>query len=280
MKDKSVIKIDVDGVLRERLSRYYRYIPRFMVKWLERTICQDRLNALLESNKGKIDADFCHGVLQDLNVSYEVVGEENMPSTDNRRVVYVSNHPLGALDGIVMIDYISRCYGGNVKFIVNDLLMAVRPLKGVFVPINKHGRQSRAAMSAVDDAFAGNAPLIVFPAGLCSRRQADGSVKDLDWQKMFVSKASKYKRDIIPVYFDAENSSFFYKFAKLRTRVGIKFNIEMLYLPREIFRKENARFKLYMGKPISCGSLIEGNMTATRRASEIKKVVYNLKNCF
>ena len=143
MKDETLMKIDVDGVLRQRIPRYYRYIPRFIIKWLERTICQDRMNELLEKNKSKTNAEFCAGVLEDLNISYEVIGEENLPPVENRRVVIVSNHPLGALDGMTMIDYITKRYGGNVKFVVNDLLMAIKPLNGVFLPINKHGKQSR-----------------------------------------------------------------------------------------------------------------------------------------
>ncbi len=277
MKDETLMKIDVDGVLRQRIPRYYRYIPRFIIKWLERTICQDRMNELLEKNKSKTNAEFCTGVLEDLNISYEVIGEENLPPMENRRVVIVSNHPLGALDGMTMIDYITKRYGGNVKFVVNDLLMAIKPLNGVFLPINKHGKQSRNSSNAIDEAMAGNDPIIIFPAGLCSRRQPDGTICDLEWRKMFVNKSVEYQRDVIPMYFDAENSSFFYKFAKLRMRLGIKFNIEMIYLPREIFRSENAKFLIKVGKPISWSTLNSGKHASTQ-ASKIKSIVYNLKN--
>lgn len=277
MNEESEIKIDVDGVLRQRLSRYYRFIPRFVIRWVERTICQDRINEMLERNRGRRDADFCRGVLDALNIGYDVSGEENLPPVDGRRVVFVSNHPLGALDGMTMIDYVTRRYGAGVKFVVNDLLMAIKPLNGVFLPINKHGKQSREASIAVDEAFAGENPIIIYPAGLCSRRQADGSICDLQWRKMFVNKCIEYKRDVIPVYFDAENSSFFYKFAKFRTRVGLKFNIEMIYLPREIFRKENAHFPIKTGKPIAWENL-RGGKEAQAQATEIKEIVYNLKN--
>jgi putative hemolysin len=206
-----------------------------------------------------------------------VIGEENLPPVENRRVVIVSNHPLGALDGMTMIDYITKRYGGNVKFVVNDLLMAIKPLNGVFLPINKHGKQSRNSSNAIDEAMAGSDPIIIFPAGLCSRRQPDGTICDLEWRKMFVNKSVEYQRDVIPMYFDAENSSFFYKFAKLRMRLGIKFNIEMIYLPREIFRSENAKFLIKVGKAISWSTLNSGKHASTQ-ASKIKSIVYNLKN--
>ncbi len=277
MDNEALMKIDVDGVLRQRIPRYYRYIPRFIIRWLERTVCQDQLNDLMVKNGDKTDAEFCAGVLESLNISYDVVGEEKLPSIENRRVIIVSNHPLGALDGMTMIDYITKRYGGNVKFVVNDLLMAIKPLSGVFLPINKHGKQSRNSSNAIDQAMAGNDPIIIFPAGLCSRRLRNGEICDLEWRKMFVNKSVEYQRDIIPVYFDAKNSSFFYKFAKLRVRLGLKFNIEMIYLPREIFRSENAKFSIKVGTPISWKNLTIGKY-ALKQAAEIKEIVYNLKN--
>ena len=194
----------------------------------------------------------------------------------NRRVVIVSNHPLGALDGIALIDWVSKIYGPGVKFIVNDLLMAVKPLDNVFLPINKHGKQSRKSSSNIEEVFAGNDPIIIFPAGLVSRKRDEG-IRDLKWQKMFISKAVQYHRDIIPVYFDGKNSPFFYNFAKLRTRVGLKFNIEMIYLPREIFRSRHARFTIVAGKPIPYNRF-KGGRNAAIEAKAMKRIVYDLKS--
>ena len=273
MNESSVIKIDVDEVLRSRLPRHYRYIPRFVIRWIERTICQEQLNELLQSNAGKVDADFCNGVLKDLNISLDIKGSENLPPREKNRVVIVSNHPLGGLDGIALIDFFSRYYGGKIHFIVNDLLMAVKPLNGVFLPINKHGKQSRQSFQAIEDAFAGNNPIIIFPAGLVSRKGKNGVVADLKWQKMFLGKAIQHQRDVIPLHFGGENSPFFYNFAKLRTRMGLKFNIEMIYLPREMFRSRDATFTISIGSPIPWQSL-----TNTReKADEIKQIVYSLK---
>lgn len=278
MNQSSIIKIDVDKVLRERLPRHYKFIPRGVIRWVERTICQERLNALLESNKGKVNADFCRGVLHDLNISINVTGEDNFKPQENRRVVIVSNHPLGGLDGIALIDYVSRRYGGKIHFVVNDLLMAIKPLSGVFLPINKHGRQSRKSFEAIEEAFAGDDPIIIFPAGLVSRKGKNGVVADLKWQKMFVNKSIEFRRDVIPLFFDGENSSFFYNFAKLRVRLGLKFNIEMIYLPREIFLRENSTFDISIGKPISWQALRDASTAGAQAvADEIRLTVYGLK---
>lgn len=279
MNQSSIIKIDVDAVLRERLPRYYRYLPKFIIRWIERTICQERLNKLLESNNGKYDADFCNGVLKDLNISINPIGYENLPPKDNRRVVIVSNHPLGGLDGIALIDFISNYFGNKIHFIVNDLLMAIKPLNGVFLPINKHGRQSRQSLQAIEEAFAGNDPIIIFPAGLVSRRGKNGIIRDLKWQKMFINKCIEYHRNVIPLFFNGNNSPFFYNFAKLRTQLGIKFNIEMIYLPRELFRCENSTFTISIGSLINWQSLQPKNgQSAQDKADEVKQIVYNLTN--
>ena len=275
-RDERVIKIDLDGVLRSRLPRYYRFIPRWFIRKLERIICQDELNALLESNAGKRDADFCAGVLSDLDVSYDVEGLGRVAKVAGGRPTFVCNHPLGALDGIVMIDFVTRHFGRGVKFVVNDLLMAIEPLRGTFVPVNKHGAQQRGAVSDVDAAFASAAPVIVFPAGLCSRRGNDGVVCDLTWNKMFVNKCIEHHRTVVPVFFDGYNSNFFYKFAKLRVAAGLKFNIEMVRLPREVFLNRGKRFAIHIGDPIGWESL-RGGKDALSQAAAIKDAVYNLK---
>ncbi len=271
-KDDDIMKIDVDAVLKTRVARYYRFIPNGLVRWLERTICQDGLNELLEHNRGKHGAAFCHAVLKDLGVSYDVSSAGFLPK--DKRVIIVSNHPLGALDGIVMIDWIAKFYGKDVKFVVNDLLMNVKPLREVFLPVNKYGRQKKKDSTAIDEYMAGDDPIIIFPAGLVSRKQP-GGIRDLRWQKMFINKAVEYKRDIIPVFFDAKNSSFFYNFAKMRTLAGLKFNIEMIYLPREIFRCQGAKFHIKVGSPLSY-TIFHGGSKALEEARRVKQIVYNL----
>jgi len=277
MNEDSVMKIDVEAVLRTRAPRYYRWIPRVAVRLLERIIHQDDLNGLLLSNAGRRDAEFAAGVLADLGVTYEVDGEERIPPVSERRVTFVCNHPLGALDGIALIDFVSRRYGGDVKFIVNDLLRAVEPLSGVFVPINKHGSQSRTEVCGVDAAFAADNPVIVFPAGLCSRKDRTGAVRDLPWQKMFVNKCVEHRRRVIPLLFQGENSKFFYNFAKLRASMGVKFNLEMVLLPREVFLQRGRRFTVKVGLPISPDEL-RGGRGAAGQAAAIRDLVYQLKS--
>ena len=269
------LEINVEEVIRQRLPRYNRFIPRCLIRRLERTICQDELNKLLRDNFPKRDAEFCRGVINDLKVSVNFFNIENIPPIEQSRVLFVSNHPLGGLDGIALIDFVERHYGIAPQFIVNDLLSAIEPLSDTFIPINKHGAQSRKAVEVLDNAFASDRPLIMFPAGLVSRRGKKGVIADLQWQKMFIAKAKEYKRDIIPLHFYGENSSFFYKFAKFRQRIGLKFNIEMIYLPREVFRSKGKSFDVVVGTPISFSSL--DDMPPMQKAQQIRQLIYSLQ---
>lgn len=278
METTENLQIDVDAVLRQRAAKYYRLIPKSLIRWLERTICQNEMNDFLRRHGHKRDAEFCHSLVYDeLDIKVDFVGEENLPPADQRRVLFVSNHPLGGLDGMILIDYLQSRYGGKLGFVVNDLLSAVKPLEGVFLPINKHGAQSRQSVAAIDDFFASDNPMVMFPAGLVSRRQKKGVIKDLEWQKMFVTKARQSGRLIIPVHFCGENSPFFYKFAKFRKNIGLKFNIEMIYLPREVFRARGKHFEVIFGKPLSLDTYAKG-MPAAEVAQNIKEMVYELQN--
>lgn len=273
--DAEVINIDIDAVLRQRLGKYYKFIPKVVVRKLKRTICQDQLNEMLRVNRGRTGSEFCRGVIDHLNVNVTFKGTENLPS--DSRAVIVSNHPLGGLDGMIYIDYIARRYGVEPWFVVNDLLMAIKPLCNVFIPVNKHGKQSRESLRALDDALAGNRPIIIFPAGLVSRRKKGGGIADLQWQKMFVNKCKEFKRPIIPAYFSGQNSPFFYNFAKLRAKIGLKFNIEMIYLPGEVFKSANAHYTVTFGRPVEWTAL-ESGKNAQHTADAIREKTYSLGN--
>lgn len=274
------MKIDVDKVLRERLPRHYKYIPRFVVHWLERTICQDKLNAILLKMAGKNSVDAATAALDEMDITVKATGLDRLP---DGRYMFVSNHPLGGLDGLALISLLGQRYDRKIKFLVNDLLMAVEPLRGVFLPVNKYGSQSRTAASQIEEALKSDNQFITFPAGLCSRMQPDGNIADLPWQKATVVHAVNYQRDIVPIYFDAVNSRFFYRFAKWRKRLGIKFNIELVFLPKEMIKKCGSTLHAVIGEPIPWDSLDGAH--PKQEAARLREMVihmnpttHNLKN--
>ena len=265
------MKIDVDQVLRDRLPKHYRYIPRFMVRWLERTICQDRLNAILKKMAGKNSVDAATAALDEMNINVEVTGLDQLPEG---RYMFVSNHPLGGLDGLALISLLGNRYDHHIKFLVNDLLMAVEPLREVFLPVNKYGRQSRVNATQIEEALESDNQFITFPAGLCSRMQPDGTIADLTWQKAAVVHAVNHQRDLVPVFFDARNSRFFYRFAKWRKKLGIKFNIELIFLPKEMIKQCGSTLRVIVGKPVPYTSL--DTSRPKKEAARLRDIVYSM----
>ena len=265
------MKIDVDKVLRERLPRHYRYLPRMVVRWLERVICQDRLNVILQEMAGKNSVDAATAALHEMDIKVEATGLEKLP---DGRFMFVSNHPLGGLDGLALISLLGNRYHHNIKFLVNDLLMAVEPLRGVFLPVNKYGKQSRSYATQIEEALKSDNQFITFPAGLCSRMQDDGSIADLPWQKTAVVHATGYQRDIVPVFFDARNSKLFYRFAKWRKKLGIKFNIELILLPKEMLKQSGSTLRVIIGDPIPWATLDASH--PKQEAARLRDIVYSM----
>lgn len=275
MQGGQPIKLDVGQVLKDKLGARSKYIPRFVVRGMEKIIHQNELNELLANNFPARGASFCEGVLDDLHVQLNIIGRENLP--DDSRIILVSNHPLGGLDGVTMIAWLSRHYGRTARFVVNDILMAVEPLKECFLPVNTHGAQNRDSSRRLVEAMESDDPVVIYPAGLVSRLGDDGRVADTPWRKMFVQKAIEFRRTVVPVYFSARNSKLFYRLARFRKRIGLKFNYEMVLLPREIFRARNASFTLTVGKPLSWEELRQMDNHGAA-ASRIQSLVYSLSN--
>ena len=265
------MKIDVDKVLRERLPKHYKHIPRFVVRWLERTICQEQLNAILEKMAGKNSVDAATAALEEMDITVKATGLEHLPEG---RYMFVSNHPLGGLDGLALISLLGNRYDKRIKFLVNDLLMAVEPLRGVFLPVNKYGKQSRINATQIEEALASDNQFITFPAGLCSRMQPDGAIADLTWQKSAVVHAVSHQRDIVPIFFDAKNSRFFYQFAKWRKKLGIKFNIELIFLPKEMIKQCGSTLHFIVGEPIPWDSLDASH--PKQEAARLRDIVYSM----
>ena len=245
--ENNILSVDIEKVIRGKSQKLADRLPRFVLNYIKKTIHQDEINRLLLENREYTGVEFASHILKDLDVSYRVHFSGKRPAPDGR-YIFVSNHPLGGLDGMILISYIGSSFG-DVKFIVNDLLMYIRPLAPVFVPVNKYGRMRHDNTRMFQETFDSDSQILYFPAGLCSRL-IKGKVTDLDWKKTFVTKAIESRRDIIPMFFSGENSRRFYRLANLRKKLGIKVNIETFLLPDEMFRKKGSAFDLYIEEPI------------------------------
>lgn len=244
----SALQVDVKQTIASKNKKLANRLPRFVIRWIEKLIHQDEINRFLAKHEHDTPIEFAtNGLAEFAQASITVTNEEKMPKEG--RYIVVSNHPLGAIDGLAMISLIGK-YRSDIKFPVNDLLMAIQPMHGIFIPINKHGKNSAEAAQQLHDAFASNDLIIYYPAGLCSRK-IKGQIQDLEWKKTIIQKAIAYQRDIIPAYFEGKNSNRFYRIANWRKRLGIKPNLEMILLPDEMVRQKGNKFSVTFGVPIS-----------------------------
>ena len=238
--------IDIKAVFADKNPKLARMLPGFIFTYLKRIVHQDFLNEFLKKYGDKFDLEFIDASIKDFNVTIKLRGEENIPKTG--KYIFASNHPLGGFDGIVLMHTISK-YHKKFRFLVNDLLMNLSNIKGLFIPINKHGKQATDAAKIMEDAFRSDIQILTFPAGLVSRK-IKGQIIDLEWKKNFITKAIQYKRDVVPVHMSGQNTNFFYRLANLRKFLGVKSNIEMLYLVDETYKHRNKTIEVSFGKPI------------------------------
>jgi putative hemolysin len=271
MAEITTFYIDVQKIIRTKAPEASKKIPRIAIWLLVKLIRQDGLNQFLKSAGKATGVEFMDHAVSYFDVKLQIKGENNLPDSQAKSI-FASNHPLGGLDGICLSSYLGKHYNGRIKYLVNDLLYFIEPLQDIFVPINKHGAQGKTGAQTLNEALASDNQIITFPAGLCSRK-TNGIICDTDWKKMFITKAIEYQRDIVPVFFEARNSGFFYRLANLRKKFGIKFNIEMLFLPRELFKAAGSTYTVYFGKPIPWQTF-DSTKTPQQWADWVKETVY------
>ncbi len=264
-------KIDIESVFRSKNPGMYRLLPGFVFSWLKRTIHEAEMNDFLSKNRDLRDVAFAQKILDYFGIAVEYQGLENIPRTGP--VILVSNHPIGSVDALALITTVAR-RRTDIKFLVNDILMNLENLNGVFVPVNKHGKNPVVILREMETLYASDNLILIFPAGLVSRRKW-GQVRDLEWKKSFVTKAKRTNRLIIPTYISGRNSGFFYNLGNFRKLLGIKANIEMLFLVNETFIQRNKTITLIFGEPIISARL-SNRENDHILAEKIKQHVYRM----
>jgi len=263
--------IDIERVIADKNPGLLKLLPHFLVRYLKSVIHQKELNLAIYTNRNIFGVDFLQAVFDQFGARISTAGIQNIP--ENGRYLIASNHPLGGLDGIALMCVVGKIRN-DIVFPVNDILMNLPNIDGLFIPVNKHGSNA-GNISLFEETFASDKALLYFPAGLCSRKQT-GVISDLEWKKSFISKARKHKRDIIPTHIDGRNSNFFYNLANIRKFFGIKANIEMLYLVDEMYKQKNKHIHIVFGKPIPY-QVFDKRFTDAIWADHVKTFVYSLE---
>lgn len=270
MKEKTKF-IDIEQILKDKNANLHRWLPSFVLNYIKRIVHENDVNAVMAKIGHLQGLDFVNALIDEFGVEVTLEGEENIPLEGS--VIFASNHPLGGMDGVAFMYALGK-YRSDIRVLVNDILTNIKNFEPMFIPVNKHGSNSRQVTQLIEETYASDNALLVFPAGLVSRKQSQG-IMDLEWKKSFISKSKKYKRDVVPVFIEGKNSAFFYNLAKFRKIVGIKANIEMFYLSDEMFAQKGKKVIIRIGKPISY-KYFDQSKNEKFWAEEVKSVVYQM----
>jgi len=271
--------IDLEKVLADKLGSKAKWVPGWLVGWLRKIIHEDEVNRFLWESRDKTGVEWLEECVSYLKMTLHVEGAENLPDKDDGKLyTFVSNHPLGGQDGVALGAIIGRHYDGRFRYLVNDLLMNLPGLAPLSIGINKTGKQSRSFPAMVESGFQSDNHMLMFPAGICSRKGKDGVIKDLPWKKTFISKSVEYKRDVVPIHFSGHNSEKFYRLARISEGLhvfGLNMNIAMIYLVDEMYKNVGKTFRVAIGKPIPWQTFDKSKKPA-EWAQYVQDIVYQL----
>lgn len=263
------IEIDIAQVVEAKSGKK---LPRWIARLLQRLIHEREINDILKRHSDKEGVAFFRALLQDLSVQVRWRNPEALP--EHGRYLFVCNHPLGAIDGVGLSLLLAERYG-DVRYLVNDMLYNLRPLRSIFLPVNTYGAQRRESVAMLQEAMQSDLPIGTFPAGYCSRHLA-GRVQDRDWHKSFIHLATTYQRDIVPLHFVGRNSRHFYLVDRLRRRLGIRFDLSTALLPDEMFRTRGRSFEIIVGSSIPWQEVAQWEGSAHAQAQRIRSLSYAL----
>lgn len=263
--------VDVSELIKSKNPKLHRRLPKFVVSWLKKIIHENEVNDFMDKNNEKKNHEFCDAVMQYFDVKVTLHGVENIPKDGG--AVFASNHPLGGFDAVAMVSKL-KGIRDDIKFIVNDLLLSLTNMQDLFVGVNKHGKSSSESRDKINELFASDQAVFIFPAGLVSR-QIDGEIRDTEWKKTFVMLAKKNDKPIVPVFIRGRLTNRFYRLSRWRKRLGIKTNIEMLFLSDEFFKQRNNKIDILFGTPIPA-VFFTNDKTDKEWADYLHELVHNM----
>ncbi|MBQ9655629.1 MAG: glycerol acyltransferase [Prevotella sp.] len=264
--------IDIERIIKDKMGDKAKWVPGFLLSWLKRIIHQDQVNGFLWRARDLKGTEWLEECVQYLQMTLVVEGRENLPD-DGRLYTFVSNHPLGGIDGVALGSIIGRHYDSHFRYLVNDLLMNLPGLAPLCIPINKTGHQSRNFPAMVKAGFESDNHILMFPAGICSRKR-NGEIRDIPWTKTFISKSVEYQRDVVPIHFSGQNSNFFYRLANFSDRF-LPFNLAMVFLVDEMYKNVGKTFHIHIGKPIPWQTF-DRSKSPVEWAQYVQQKVYEL----
>jgi len=268
-----MVQLDIKKIIRSQKNKTVANLPGFVISLIKWWVQEKKLNALLAKTSHLKDFDFVEALNKEMHLSFEVKGLENIP--DRKNLIFVGNHALGGVDFFALVHALKMKGFTKINHPANEVLMSIKPLDGILVPINVFGKITEKDRNLLEERLSDNSvPVTMFPSGEVMRKY-NGKPDDGLWRSGFVRYAKQYKKDVVPFYIPSENSKMFYRVANIRRKLGIKANIELFWLSRELLKQQGKTIEIIFGKPIPYQSFTD-NKTRHEWAAEVKKIAYQL----
>lgn len=261
-----VIKVDKYGVL-----------GNFMGWTLMKALRISTLNKIYDRNKHLQGIEFLNAILDEFQIKFEIPEEDLKRIPKDGSYITVSNHPLGGIDGILLLKLMLE-REPDFKIIANFLLHRIEPLKPYIMPVNpfenhKNEKSSVVGLKETLRHLSDNKPLGIFPAGEVSTYKDDKLIVDKPWEEGAIKLIRKAQVPVVPIYFHAKNSTLFYLLSKIND------TLRTAKLPSELLTQKKRTIKVRIGKPISVAE--QNEYTSIEDFGEfLRKKTYMLSNAF
>ena len=255
----------------------YGFVGTFFGWLLMKVLNISTLNRIYNRNKHLNDLEFLNGILDEFQIRFEIPDEDLKRLPKEGAYITVSNHPLGGIDGILLLKLMLE-QRTDFKIIANFLLHRIEPLKPYIMPVNPFEDRKDVKSSIVGFKNAllhlkEGHPLGIFPAGEVSTYKDGKLVVDKPWEEAAMKLVKKAEVPVVPIYFHAKNSKLFYRLSKLSD------TLRTAKLPSELLTQKNRVIKVRVGKPISVNDQKE-HESLEDFSEFIRRKTYILSNTF
>ena len=238
----------------------------------------NKVNDLYDKIKDLEGQEFFDKLLEELNVKYLAFQEDLAKIPKTGPFILVSNHPLGALDGVIMCKILTEIRP-DFKVMGNFLLTKIKPMEPYVISVNPFEKRKEAysSMSGMREALkhlSEGGCLGIFPAGEVSNKNNEyNEILDKEWQEPALKLIKKAQVPVVPMYFHAKNSKLFYNVSKIHP------DLQTLLLPSEMVNKREKPIKIRIGRPVTPKILNEYE-TPKELGEFLRKKVYMMKSYF
>ncbi|MEJ5168950.1 MAG: lysophospholipid acyltransferase family protein, partial [Arcobacteraceae bacterium] len=254
------------SIQREIQAKYPTLDKKAFIDFLKKIIHEDKINAFLEENSHLTGFEFVDAILEHFNFDVVISQNQiqNIPTSGS--VVIIANHPLGALDGLMLLKTIGNIRK-DVKIVANDFLSQFKQLDSLLLKVNNfNSTQTKEDIKAIHDELKSGHAVIIFPCGEVSRAGLKG-IEDTKWYKGFLTFALNSKSPILPIHIKAKNSWLFYAVSAINKKIST------LLLSNEMFNKQNKKAIITIGELVPYESIPQ-NIKKKELVNIFKKHLY------